>query len=186
MKLILFVVFEFFVLAGLFAQTDSTYSINVATTSASCQKGSVTLTITGGTGPVTVNWNNGAQGTYLSGLDSGIYQATISDSLENDTILSVHIPAEVCPIVVSNNFSPNNDNINDEWIIHGSQLYSEYLVQVYNRWGQKVFEAKSDFVSWDGKFLGAPVPDGTYYYIIEFSDKYFGKQIKNGSITLLR
>ncbi|PCJ26015.1 MAG: hypothetical protein COA97_06820 [Flavobacteriales bacterium] len=55
-------------------------------------------------------------------------------------------------------------------------------VNVYNRWGQLVFNTKNNGAHWDGRTTAAQiVPDGTYYYIIETED-----EIYKGYLQLLR
>lgn len=175
----------FFFSAFLPAQSP-VFSISYTTTPSSCQKGSALLQISGGIGSVSVLWEDGTFGIWKNGLEAGNYYLTISDSTGNDTSIVVVIDPQPCFLQGAPSFSPNGDGINDIWYVSNSGYYGEYLIQVYNRWGQKVFESTKEMEGWDGKWNGQAVPDGTYYYIAEFTDKYFGKQKKNGSITILR
>jgi gliding motility-associated-like protein len=85
---------------------------------------------------------------------------------------------------VFNGFSPNGDDINNEFEIKNIQKYPRAKVFIYNRWGNKVFESEPGYPKrWDGKFNGTPVPPGAYYYIIELEEDL--KPIQ-GSITILR
>ena len=168
------------------AQSVPVFTISVQSNPAGCSKGNAKLSIQGGSGPLTVSWSNGHVGSMVYGLDAGTYQVTVQDTLLQDTMLNVVIDSLVCAIQPKLAFSPNGDGINDTWDISNVTLYDQFLIQVYTRWGQKVLECKSDYIPWDGTSLGFPVPDGTYYYIIEFDDKYYGKQTRHGSITLLR
>ncbi|MFN6039600.1 MAG: gliding motility-associated C-terminal domain-containing protein [Bacteroidota bacterium] len=168
------------------AQVTPVFTVSIATTPSGCVKGSAKITVNGGSGPLSVTWNNGQAGTMVYGLDAGIYQVEIKDTIINDTVVNVYIDSLICALQGENTFSPNGDGINDTWEVSNVSLYDNYLIQVYTRWGQKVFESKSDFKPWDGTNVGLPVPDGTYYFIIEFEDKYYGIQNKHGSITLLR
>lgn len=71
-------------------------------------------------------------------------------------------------ITVYNAFSPNGDFINEYFEIDNADKYPEILVEVYNRWGSRLFYSKgySDEKRWDGTFNGKDVPVGTYYYVI--------------------
>ncbi len=63
---------------------------------------------------------------------------------------------------IPNAFSPNGDEINDKWLIQGLNRYPKANLQIFNRWGNKVYdETYSTDKAWDGE--GYPV--GTYYYI---------------------
>lgn len=76
------------------------------------------------------------------------------------------VPAPVAP-VVPNIFSPNGDGIHDYWDILYLERYAQVKVQVFNRWGVRVFNSNGYSQPWNGKQSGKPLPAGTYYYIIE-------------------
>lgn len=82
-------------------------------------------------------------------------------------------------------FSPNNDQVNDAWIIKNIKRFPNATVKVFNRWGNLVFESDKGYTKpWDGKFDGNPVPPGAYYYIVDFGDSALTP--KSGAITLVR
>jgi gliding motility-associated-like protein len=85
--------------------------------------------------------------------------------------------------VVPNTFTPNNDGINDTWMIQYLDAYPETRVQVFNRYGQLVFSCKGYGTPWDGTLKGKPLPFGTYYYIIEPGN---GRKPLTGYVTLLK
>lgn len=69
-------------------------------------------------------------------------------------------------ILIPNVFTPNGDGINDEFFISSSG-FSEYKLEIYDRWGVKIFESGEPNVHWDGHTTsGAQCSDGTYYYIL--------------------
>ena len=74
-------------------------------------------------------------------------------------------------VVVPNSFSPNSDGINDTWNIRELSTYNSSVTTVFNRYGQKVFEAYGYPKMWDGTFNGKPVPTGTYYYVIDLKNE---------------
>jgi gliding motility-associated-like protein len=66
-------------------------------------------------------------------------------------------------------------------------------VIVYNRWGQEVYKNGRYNNEWDGKgtgnFLGKDLPNGTYFYIVEITDKTAAsgnRDVRKGSLTLKR
>jgi gliding motility-associated-like protein len=71
-------------------------------------------------------------------------------------------------INIYNVFSPNGDHINDYFEIENAYAYENIIVEVYNRWGSRIFysEGYSDEKRWDGTFNGKDVPTGTYYYVV--------------------
>lgn len=72
------------------------------------------------------------------------------------------------PISVTQLLSPNDDGINDRWIINNIEQYPDNTVKIYNRWGSRVFATKRYDNTWAGDFQdGGPLPDGTYFYVVE-------------------
>jgi len=85
--------------------------------------------------------------------------------------------------VVPNIFTPNGDGINDKWTIKYLNQYPGCTVDVFNRYGQKVFHSEGYATDWDGTYNGKPLPLGTYYYIINPKN---GRNVMNGSISIIR
>lgn len=83
-------------------------------------------------------------------------------------VYSVSNEVEVIPemaLYVPNTFTPNDDGLNDTFGIAGEAI-SEFRIQVFNRWGQLVFESKNANERWDGTYAGQKVPQGVYIYKI--------------------
>ncbi|NQY67725.1 MAG: gliding motility-associated C-terminal domain-containing protein, partial [Flavobacteriales bacterium] len=86
---------------------------------------------------------------------------------------------------IPNAFSPNNDGINDTWIINNIEAYPENKLKIYNRWGQVVYKqvGYSPENAFNGKRLGQDLPEATYWYHfvldqnIKESEKYTGTVI---------
>jgi gliding motility-associated-like protein len=80
-----------------------------------------------------------------------------------------------CDVIVYSGFTPNGDNKNDFWYIDGIVNDDKNMVSIFNRWGEKIWERKNYdnlTVRWDGyNHKGEILPDGTYYYLINFKDK---------------
>ncbi|MBK7946548.1 MAG: gliding motility-associated C-terminal domain-containing protein [Flavobacteriales bacterium] len=85
-------------------------------------------------------------------------------------------------IKIPDAFSPNGDGTNDEFVITNIESYPNNTFQVFNRWGNKVYEASPYTNKWDGtsQFGSAfkeGLPESTYYYILDLgngSDAYTG------------
>ena len=87
--------------------------------------------------------------------------------------------AEVVPtcLTIYNEFSPNGDGVNEFFKIDCISRYPNNRLQVYNRWGNIVFEQRSYNNDWDGTSNGRAVvqkgdalPVGTYYYVLDLGD----------------
>ena len=93
---------------------------------------------------------------------------------DEDGILDYQDP-DLCisDIVIPEGFSPNNDGINEFFIINGLENYPNNKIVILNRWGNKVFEAAPYNNNWDGKNTqgisvgNKDLPVGTYFYILE-------------------
>jgi len=113
--------------------------------------------------------------------------AAVSDSgcTANASILITVIPQH--QLYIPNAFTPNNDGVNDTWEAFGNKKVWIYLsVEVFDRWGEKVFESNDIDFSWDGKYRGTPEEPGIYVYVfkVTFLDGYVVNN--KGSITLIR
>jgi len=151
--------------------------------------GSITALVTTTNPPVTYNWNTGDNDSVISNLPVGTYNLTINDAsgcVNSDTINVLDLEIE-CDffIFIPNVFTPNGDGQNDEFLIHLKGLKFINL-EIYNRWGLKLFETSDISQGWDGRTnSGSEVSDGTYFYILNYknNDK---RQVENGTLTLLR
>jgi gliding motility-associated-like protein len=74
-------------------------------------------------------------------------------------------------VVPYNTITPNNDGVNDNWIILFIERYPNSKVSVYDRWGQRVYYkiGYSNSNPWDGTNSGGKLPAGAYYYVIELN-----------------
>ena len=82
-------------------------------------------------------------------------------------------------------FSPNGDGENDVLKLE-SNITVEVYWAVYNRWGEKVFEADSLDDYWDGYYKGAEQPTETYGYYLRARCADGQEMFRKGNITLLR
>ncbi|MFC5410005.1 gliding motility-associated C-terminal domain-containing protein [Larkinella bovis] len=80
-------------------------------------------------------------------------------------------------------FSPNNDGLNDSWVIRGIGDYPDCTVEVYNRWGNPVFVSKGYTEPWDGRSNGQALPPAVYQYVIKPGD---AQPHRSGSVLITR
>lgn len=74
-------------------------------------------------------------------------------------------------IIIPSAFTPNGDGVNDKWEIQNIDIYPLATVQIFNRWGAKVYLSQSYNNDWDGTFKGKDLTDGTYYYVVDIHDE---------------
>jgi len=149
---------------------------------------SVQLTASGGT-------------TYTWSPTSGLSGSTVPDPIaspEGTTVYQVSTTINDCTydlwvtvIVVRrieppNTFTPNGDGVNDVWLIPGITDYPGAEVNVYDRWGQRVFRDVGYREPWDGTHNGKAVPTGTYYYDIRLNQLEGRSAPYTGFISIVR
>lgn len=92
-----------------------------------------------------------------------------------------------CSIAVPNAFTPNGDGKNDYLYPLNGNLTSSLEFQVYNRYGQLVFETRDWSKKWDGTIGGKPQPTGTYVWMLHYTDGGSGKSFfLRGTSVLIR
>jgi len=144
--------------------------------------------------PVTsILWSNGAETPSISVAQNGTYSFTGTDAFGCDVegdVRVINLPSERGGSFIPNIFTPNGDNKNDQFEVVALGL-QEFRMEVYDRWGLKMYETSDQGRGWNGGLdnaRAAVVPDGTYYYIIEFKDLCSDEPLttKAGHVTLLR
>ena len=140
--------------------------------------------------------------TYLWKPSTGLSDPTIKDPVASPSVTTVYtlditdennceasgnikitVDEGSLKISVPNAFSPNGDGINDTWVITHLSAYPGATVQVFNRYGQLVFQSENNSKTWDGTYNGKPLPMATYYYIIDLKNNQ--KKLA-GSITIFK
>jgi gliding motility-associated-like protein len=125
---------------------------------------------TGGQFKVTVNQNT----IY--------YISEVNGSCESARA-EVKVTVGLSVLNIANTFTPNGDGHNDYWQINNIENYPSAFVQVFNRYGQKVYESKGYGKPFDGSYNGRALPSGAYYYIINLSSNC---SLLAGSVTIIR
>jgi gliding motility-associated-like protein len=99
-----------------------------------------------------------------------------------DTVLISVIPD--AELWFFNTFTPNGDQVNDYFYIGNIEKYPNNVLEIYNRYGQKIFTQTPYLNLWDGKYLNQELPAGTYFYILDTKSEKGGKY--HGSVTIIR
>ena len=111
---------------------------------------------------------------------------TTPEGCTNSDVVTINVKHDIgCtdPMVA---FTPNGDGINDLWLVGNEGCYANASVQVYNRYGSKVFENGNYKNNWEGRYKGKLLPDGTYYFVIDFTLSNGRHRTVQGNVTILR
>ena len=87
---------------------------------------------------------------------------------------------------VPNAFSPNGDGFNDGFTVIVRGQLASYNLQIFNRWGEQVFESTNFTNSWKGIYNNEEQPLGSYTYYLTYKDMNGQDFTKMGSLTLVR
>jgi gliding motility-associated-like protein len=114
--------------------------------------------------------------------DDITYLLTVTSDKNCTTTDQVFVKVLKAP-EIPNIFSPNGDGIHDKWVITFLETYPGCTVEVFNRYGQRVYFSVGYTKPWDGTINGKPVPVGTYYYIV---DPKNGRKKQSGYVDVIR
>lgn len=152
-------------------------------------KGRIQALVSGGTEPYQYQWNTGSVGSEIGNLHGGYYYVVVTDANGCSRMDSVTIVnwSEDCPyfVYVPGAFSPNGDGRNDVLHVKGEGVVWIQF-EIYNRWGNKVFESNDLSMGWDGTYKGQMQNTGVFVYILEAEFENGERIKKSGDITLLR
>jgi len=107
--------------------------------------------------------------THTNGSSvAGCYQVTALDTLGNESAFVEAVCGDNCPeYELPNVFTPNGDRNNDLFGPFPYRGVKQIDLQIFNRWGQVVFETQDPDINWKGSYKDSsePLPDGVYYYL---------------------
>jgi gliding motility-associated-like protein len=106
--------------------------------------------------------------------------------LDSVTVFVLRLGCEEPYVFFPTGFSPNGDGINDVLQLNVSLPIESVYWVIYNRWGQKVFEANNLQDAWDGNFKGVAQPADAFGYFLQVQCPGGEVFSKKGNVTLLR
>ncbi|MEM7035980.1 MAG: gliding motility-associated C-terminal domain-containing protein, partial [Bacteroidota bacterium] len=119
-------------------------------------------------------------GVFANSADPG---STVSDLGDGQNAFVWTVSNGICPenadtvlillegLVIPTGFSPNDDGKNDLLVINGIERFSTRTLQVFNRWGNLVYESAQYQNDWDGRNQSSePLSDDTYYMVLDLGN----------------
>jgi len=148
--------------------------------------------------PINYAWHFGTdEGINFSNDPTPSYQYTelgnytVSLFTENefgcrDTIVKEYFieVALAKDLFIPSGFTPNDDGVNDLFLVRG-QILNGYKLQIFNQWGGLLYASGNQADGWNGYSRGQAVCMGTYTYLIAYNEEGVAKYL-SGHITLLR
>ncbi len=83
-------------------------------------------------------------------------------------------------------FTPNSDGNNDLFNVYFTTAITDYEISIFDRFGQLVYHSRQVEPGWDGMLKGSPVPEGSYVYIITFTNPENKRFTEKGTLLLIR
>lgn len=146
--------------------------------------GTATMAVQNGNLPISYLWNDdlGQTTAVATGLEgSQTYVVIVTDAIGCTLSEEVFVePTEGC-FFISTGITPNGDGDNDFWLLGGMEYYPSAKIQVFNRWGQTVFESRGYSAPWDGSYQGQQLPVADYYFVIDYAED---KEPITGTVTI--
>jgi len=154
-------------------------------------EGRARVVVQGGVPPYAYLWSSTPAQNQAEaiGLRFGYYSVEVIDGDGCKVVDTIFInPGNCCiEIFLPNAFSPNGDGRNDEFRVNGTAGIKLRQFEIFNRWGQKVWETYNSTDSWNGIYKGEEQPVADYYYVFRYQCTTDGKEyIKKGNLTLIR
>jgi gliding motility-associated-like protein len=124
-------------------------------------------------------------GVTVTPSQSTIYRVEVTlcnGETYKDSVMVVVVP------YIPNAFTPNNDGLNDRFIILGIpyEQITHFNLQIYDRWGQMIYTSTDIRQGWDGTRNGTLCQEGVYVWIIYYEDNKKKPVTNKGTIMLLR
>ncbi|MBF9253927.1 gliding motility-associated C-terminal domain-containing protein [Pontibacter sp. 172403-2] len=135
---------------------------------------SVTLQGSGGTSytwePATDLSDPNIANPVASPRETTTYRLTVTNQAGCQDTAHVVVLVEKT-LDIPNAFSPNGDGVNDTWQIGNILEFPGVKLEVFNRWGNKIYQNDSYQNDWNGTYRGNLVPVGAYFYIFTLPSK---------------
>jgi len=133
-------------------------------------------------------WQDGSQSSALVVEERGNYHVTVEHLCATITD-SIFVDQCQCSVFVPNTFTPNKDGINERFQTYSDCIYTDYQLQIFDRWGQLIFSSNNSLEGWDGFIGGQPAQNGIYtwklFYETEFLD-HSSSEDRIGRVKIIR
>ncbi len=134
---------------------------------------------------------NDPNDTIFNARFDGNYTVTVSNKCDAIThTIDLTVEDCSCTPYIPNAFSPNNDGVNDVFRVFSGCPIENFNLQLFDRWGNQVFQSTDIATGWDGTFRGQNVDTNIYVWRISYDTTDTSGQVVNtvltGDITLIR
>lgn len=131
-------------------------------------------------------WQNGSTLSSFSVTQPGLYSLDITNYCGTETD-EINVIKGVCKLYVPTAFSPNGDGLNEIFKAGYGENVSDFQLDIYNRWGERIFHTKDINKGWNGKYNGIVQPTGIFVWLIKYKTVSDPKEsLLKGTVMLIR
>lgn len=151
------------------------------------ETGDTSITLTASDGNI-FTWSTGesTKSIVVHPIETTVYSVIVGNTCGSATSTAEVKITRKCGVEIPNIITPNGDLSNQFFYIKGLEGYANSRLEIFDRWGLKIYENANYLSDWDGTNYksNTAVSDGVYYYILYLSDK--DKTSYKGFIQVLR
>jgi len=176
----------------------------IAFTPDSCLESEISFSINSNTTANSLNWNFGDPNSGTANTSTalnpvhkfssaGTFTVTAIANLPcgKDTLTTTIIVSncdsvpEDCKLMLPNVFTPNGDGVNDGFQPDAQCAFESYNLNIFDRWGKKIYKSADAMEIWNGKYEDTDV-QGVVYYLFEYNFPSQNKKRESGYVTIIR
>jgi gliding motility-associated-like protein len=133
-------------------------------------------------------WSTGSTDAAITVKQAGNYSLEVTDANNCKGTNTIIVSVKQClkGLFVPNSFTPNNNGKNDIFKPVLLGVVKLYQVQIYNRWGNLVFQSNDPQRGWDGNYRGQPSGNETFVWMIKYQLDGEAAKVEKGTVTLIR
>lgn len=131
-------------------------------------------------------WQDGSTDSVLSVYSGGKYTVRISNDAgchaDDELIVDEDCLGD---ILFPNSFTPNHDGLNETFRVVGN-LITSYELNIFNRWGERIFSSVFPEEGWNGEIKGVEQEEGIYVFKVNYTIRSGHALEKIGKVVLIR
>lgn len=128
-------------------------------------------------------------GNYNYQLDNGVLQVSnifenVSPGIHTISVIESNtcgyfLSEEILIINYPNYFTPNNDGINDFWYISGMNIFENWKISIFDRFGKLITQLNPSNIAWNGTFNSNELPSTDYWFLIEYQENGISRTFRS-------
>ncbi|MFN8242570.1 MAG: gliding motility-associated C-terminal domain-containing protein [Ferruginibacter sp.] len=133
-----------------------------------------------------LTWPDGSHQNSYTVYSPGQYALTVANGC-GTVQKEISVKQGVCSIYIPAAFTPGNDALNNSFKVLGTEKITVFYLQIFNRYGQRLYASSDKNAGWDGRLGNKPADAGTYTYLLRYQE-YGNPVMENitGTFILIR